>query len=62
MPAAIDEKNPPPPENAAPPSWSLDPIAGDLRGQRESPTRARVCAPRGWARVWGCVWGDGGSV
>jgi hypothetical protein len=32
MPAANDEKKPPP-EDAAPPSWSLDPITGDLRGR-----------------------------
>uniref|UniRef100_A0A0A9ANV9 Uncharacterized protein n=1 Tax=Arundo donax TaxID=35708 RepID=A0A0A9ANV9_ARUDO len=44
MPAAIDEKNPPPPEEAAPTSWSLDPIAGDLRGQRSHlRAHARIC-------------------
>ena len=33
-PAAIEEnKPPPPPPDVAAVSWSLDPIAGDLRGQ-----------------------------
>jgi hypothetical protein len=39
MPLVIDLKKPPPPDVAGR-SWSLDPIAGDLRGQREALSRA----------------------
>lgn len=41
-PAAIEEKKPPPPPDDAARSWSLDPIAGDLHGQREALPRRGV--------------------
>jgi hypothetical protein len=54
MPLVIDLKKPPPPDVAGR-SWSLDPIAGDLRGQREARARAgeeELGGERGYARVW----------
>ena len=55
-PAAIEEnKPPPPPPDVAAVSWSLDPIAGDLRGQTKGELEcgggvgvmvARVCERR----------------
>lgn len=58
-PAAIEEKKPPPPPDDAAKSWSLDPIAGDLRGQRGSSPRRGGIWVGGYARVWERVGGGG---
>jgi len=60
MPAANDEKKPLP-EEAAPPPWSLDPIAGDLRGVKRAAAQQRESRACGRERVRVWVWGGSRS-